>query len=426
MKRLINNNFTLFATGRMISLLGSGIQNVAIPLYILRTTGSGLIMGTYAFAQLLPQIFLMPLGGVLGDNFNRKKIMITMDVLSGLTSLFLAFTIVNGSLSIPLLFVCQIFLSSFFSIFDTSTAAMVPEIVDKDKLLKGNSIIGSIDSATFIAGPIIGAAIFGLAGIKIVFIIDGVSFLLSAISEMFIEYKPHLEKSTRLSFAKTKKDILQGFSFLKKSKGINYLITFAAVVNFFGIASISVLLPYIFIEGIGFSDNQFGVLQSSIMVGILLGNIGLSFISGKLGKKQIVTYGLMAEAVIFTIIGVFFYPIVSEAFNGASSMLFILFIILLIGFGVSNAFLRTSIQTNMQLMIPNELRARVLSAYSFSMQIIAPIGVFVAGALLEIIPYYHLFMFSAVMIILATAIFLTRAPEEALDPGLIQAREMEM
>lgn len=426
MKQLINRNFTLFAAGRMISLLGSGIQNVAIPLYILRTTGSGLIMGTYAFAQLLPQIFLMPLGGVLGDNFNRKKIMIMMDVLSGLTSLFLAFTIVNGNLSIPLLFVCQIFLSSFFSIFDTSTAAMVPEIVEKDKLLKGNSIIGSIDSATFIAGPIIGAAIFGLAGIRIVFIIDGISFLLSAFSELFIEYKPHIEKSTRLSFEKTKKDILQGFSFLKKSKGINYLITFAAVVNFFGIASISVLLPYIFIEGIGFSDNQFGVLQSSIMVGILLGNIGLSFISGKLGKKQIVTYGLMAEAVIFTIIGVFFYPLITDAFNGATNILFILFIILLIGFGVSNAFLRTSIQTNMQLMIPNELRARVLSAYSFSMQVIAPIGVFAAGAFLEIVPYYHLFMFSAIMIIIATAIFLTRAPEEALDPGLTQAREMEL
>jgi hypothetical protein len=77
-------------------------------------------------------------------------------------------------------------------------------------------------------------------------------------------------------------------------------------------------------------------------------------------------------------------------------------------------------------MIPNELRARVLSAYSFSMQVIAPIGVFAAGAFLEIVPYYHLFMFSAIMIIIATAIFLTRAPEEALDPGLTQAREMEL
>lgn len=426
MKQLINKNFTLFASGRMISLLGSGIQNVAIPLYILRTTGSGLMMGTYAFAQLLPQIFLMPLGGVLGDNFNRKKIMVLMDVLSGLTSLFLAFTIVNGVLSIPLLFICQVFLSSFFSIFDTATAAMVPEIVDNDKLLRGNSIIGSIDSTTFIAGPIIGAAIFGLAGIRIVFIIDGISFLVSAFSELFISYKPHLEKSSKLNFEKTKKDIVQGFSFLKKSKGINYLITFAAVVNFFGIASISVLLPYIFIEGIGFSDNQFGILQSSIMVGILIGNIGLSIISGKLGKKQIVTYGLTAEAAIFTVIGIFFYPVLTDIFSGATNLFFGLFVILLIGFGISNAFLRTSIQTNMQLMIPNELRARVLSAYSFSMQIIAPVGVFAAGVFLEIVPYYHLFMFSAIMIIIATAIFLTRAPEEALNPGMIQAREMDI
>lgn len=423
MRKFINRNFKFFAFGRLVSLLGSGIHNVAVPLYILRTTGSGLFMGIYAFLQLLPQIFLMPIGGVLGDNFNRKKIMVTMDFLSGITLLILALTINSGQLSLLVLFVCQIFLSSFIAVFDTSTSAMIPELVDKNDLLKANSFLGSIDSFAYIAGPAVGAVIFGVAGIKVVFLIDGISFILSALTEVFIKYKPHKESFQKISVKSFKSDIAQGFSFLKKSKGMKYLITFAAIANFFGIAALSVFLPYIFVEGIGFSDNRFGILQASIMAGVLLGNVLLSVASHKIGKRMVVIYGLAAEAIIFTVMGVFFYPYIVDFFGGASRILFVILIIFLTGFGISNAFLRTSIQTNMQIMIPNELRARVMATYAFSMQIVAPLGVFVAGAMLEFFEYYNLFMFSAIMIVVATVIFIKKAPAESFDPGLNLKKE---
>jgi uncharacterized membrane protein YhaH (DUF805 family) len=85
-------------------------------------------------------------------------------------------------------------------------------------------------------------------------------------------------------------------------------------------------------------------------------------------------------------------------------------------FGVANAFINTSINTNLQLMIPNRVRARVLSAYSFGMQVISPLGVFVAGIALELIKYYNLFMTCTVMILIATGIFFKNAPEESYNP----------
>jgi len=421
MGKLFSKNFILYAAGRIISLMGSGIQNVAIPLYILRTTGSGLAMGTFAFVQLLPRIVIMPLGGVIGDNFNRKKIMVFMDFFCGFISLILALSVINGYISLTVLFIGQIFLSAFASIFDASTAAMLPEIIEKKNLLKGNSILGSINSATYIIGPIAGAALFGFFGIRIVLFINGISFIISAISEIFIEYYPQ-EKSQKLTVEKTRKDIIEGFNFLIKSKGILPLIYFAAVANFFGVASITVIMPYIFVEGLGFSDNQFGVLQASVMIGIFVGNILLSILSEKLNKKKIILYGLTAQASLFLVIGIFFYPWSIRIFGMGSFSLFAIFLILLIIFGVANAFMSTSINTNLQLMIPNRVRARVLSAYSFSMQVISPIGVFVAGFALEVMKYYNLFLICTLMIIIATGIFFKKAPEESYNPKNKEAK----
>ncbi len=424
MKKLINRNFALYALGRLVSLLGSGIQNVAIPLYILRTTGSGMAMGIFAFVELLPQLFLMPIGGVLGDNYNRKRIMVVSDVLSGIIAVLLFMTISEeGTIALPLLLGCQILLSSVMAVFDTTTSAMIPELVGEDQLLKGNSIIGSIDSMTNIAGPVIGAALFGIFGLRVIFIINGVSFLLSAASETLIAYRPERLPHEKLTVAKSIRDVKEGFNFLKKSKGITSLIMYVAVANFFGIASLAVILPYIFVEGIGFTDGQFGILQASIMVGIFVGNIILTMIAHKCSKDKIVILGLSAEALIFFIMGIFFYPRVFEALGGPGLKLMGLYMFFLVIFGISNAFLRTSLFTNIQLMIPNELRARVLSAYSFSMQFIAPIGVFAAGVALDMVEYYQLFMFCTIMITMATAIFFLKAPQESFDPGVLRKEE---
>ncbi|MBN2287427.1 MAG: MFS transporter, partial [Tissierellales bacterium] len=199
MDRRTNRNFRIFTTGRMVSLLGSGIQNIAIPLYILRTTGSGLMMGTYVLVQILPQIFLMPISGVLGDHFNRKKIMVVTDLLSGMVSLGLAAAMVMGELSLTVIFVAQIVLSSLLCLFEAATSAMIPEILDKDELLKGNSILGSVDSMAYIAGPILGASLFGLFGLQLVFFIDGLSFVFSACSELLIHYVPQNKSTSKLN-----------------------------------------------------------------------------------------------------------------------------------------------------------------------------------------------------------------------------------
>ncbi len=69
-------NFWLYATGRLVSLIGTGIQDIAVPLFILDLTGSGTMMGSFMIITMVPRLILYPLAGVVGDRLNRKWIMI--------------------------------------------------------------------------------------------------------------------------------------------------------------------------------------------------------------------------------------------------------------------------------------------------------------------------------------------------------------
>jgi len=86
-----SQNFWLYTLGRFVSLLGSGVQDVAILLFILDVTGSGTAMGTFMIITVVPRLILVPLAGVVGDRLNRKWIMVSMDFGRGAVILLLAF-----------------------------------------------------------------------------------------------------------------------------------------------------------------------------------------------------------------------------------------------------------------------------------------------------------------------------------------------
>ncbi len=81
MEKRTKRNVFLLTAGRLVSLFGSGVQGIAIPLYILDVTGKASMMGLFSMATLIPGLLFAPVSGVLGDRFNRKVLMITTDVV---------------------------------------------------------------------------------------------------------------------------------------------------------------------------------------------------------------------------------------------------------------------------------------------------------------------------------------------------------
>lgn len=104
-------NLILFNSGRIVSLIGSGVQMIAIPLYILDLTGSGALMGLCMVLAMVPALVMAPISGVLGDRFNRKLIAIYTDYGRGLLILSLAGLAVLGRMNVNILFISQIVIS---------------------------------------------------------------------------------------------------------------------------------------------------------------------------------------------------------------------------------------------------------------------------------------------------------------------------
>jgi MFS family permease len=377
-------NFWLYTVGRLVSLIGSGVQDVAIPLFILDVTGSGTIMGTFMIVTVAPRLILVPLAGVVGDRVNRKFIMVWMDFGRGALILGLAALAAQHLVTIPVLFFAQFAVSLMNALFGPATAAMLPDIVEKEELTRANSILGAVNSLSYIVGPALGGIIYAFGGIKAAFFINGISFAASGVSELFIQYEQKTKKFGKIKEVVT--DLKEGLLFVKAHRGLLILLLFALVLNFLANPLFSVLTPYILRVVIQFSSEQFGLLQTSFVTGILIGNIIIGAVLAKASVEKMFIRGLLVQSVFMFVYAGLIFPYSIETLGYASWTLFFAFFLTFVAMGVFNAFVNTPIAVELQTLAPTEYRARVFSVLDVATQGIVPIGFGIMGILLDVAP----------------------------------------
>ncbi|BBE31609.1 permease [Tepiditoga spiralis] len=408
MNKLQKKNFSLFILGQLVSVLGSGIQMIALPLFILDLTGSGAKMGLFATISMVPALITSPFAGVLGDRLNRKYIMILMDYVRGFIILFLAILTFYGKMSISILFISQVFISIFDSLFESSTVAMIPDLVGKEDLMRASSLSQSFISTSKILGPVLGGVIYGLFGMKWIFIINGLSFIFSAFSEMFITYKKTTNLSSKINFNVIFKDLKASVIYIFKNNSLKNLMFFAIILNFLLNPLFVVLIPYTFRKVVGFSAQQYGLLETTWTIGILLGNLilGIFFSKNSKSSNNLLKYGFLGM-VSFNLIFSFF--LIPKSINTFSiwQMFFISGSILCL-MGISNAFVNTPIGVYFQKIIPNEQRSKIFSVIGVLFQIATPFGMIIIGYLVDGVPVHWIFISISFIILLISILFLKK------------------
>ncbi len=410
----LGRNFWLYAIGRLVSLIGSGVQSLAIPLYILDLTGSGTIMGTFMVITMLPRILFGPIAGVLGDRFNRKMIMIYMDFARGAAILAMAVLAGANSLTITVLFIFQLLISTFDISFDPATAAMLPDIIDSDKLLRGNSILGAINSLSYIIGPALGGILYGMFGIEAVLILNGASYIASAISEIFIRYRQTTEKG-KISLKSVFKDIVEGVGYMRKINGLILVMVFAMLSNFLLSPFFSVVFPFFARTIVGFTSEQYGFLQSGWVVGVLIGNVILGTLLSKKRQGNLFAMGLTAETLILFLLTVFFFPYFIDLFGWASWRYFAALGLPILVTGIFNAFVNTPLNTLFQKIVPTNYRSRIFSVISILSHIATPLGAAIYGFAVDRVPVHYLILVSSICNALLTLVFLLKGMTKLFD-----------
>lgn len=341
-----NRDFWLFAVGRFVSQLGWAVQDVALPLYVLDKTHSGSMMTAFILAEMIPALIVMPFAGVVGDRYNRKKLMVWFDIARGIL-LFgvLAFNL----LELHQLIVVQVIMAVMGTFFGSATSAMFPDLVEPDELERANSITASMNILARLIGPALGGFIYAIGGIRLAILINAVSFFGSGLFEILIKYE---WKTRELeSFSQVVEDLKEGISYLLSNRYLRTLMFFALFMIAFGQPFGAVLMPYSFREVLKFSSYQFGLLESAFMLGALAGNM---LVGIKFGRKagRYLFHALLLDGVMILLFTWAISPL--SSLNKAGAFLFLATINVL--WGAIEAFFNVPLNAKIQRAVPSELR----------------------------------------------------------------------
>ena len=181
--KLLRRDFTLVVIGQIISLFGNAILRFALPLYLLRETGSSTLFGVVTACSFAPMVILSMVGGVLADRVNKRNIMVGLDFSTA--ALIMLFYVSLGKIPNGSAFIVVLMLLYGISAhISRQYRASVP-LVAKEKLMAGNAVINQVNTLSGLLGPVIGGVMFTF-GALIDFALSAACFTFSAIMEIFI------------------------------------------------------------------------------------------------------------------------------------------------------------------------------------------------------------------------------------------------
>ena len=272
-KTCCGRDFTLVVAGQIISLFGNAILRFALPLYLLKETGSSALFGTVTALALLPMILLSLLGGVLADRVNKRNIMAGLDFLTAFVILVF-YVLVGRAPVIPLFIVTLMLLYGISGTYQPAVQASIPALVPKERVLPASAIVNQIGSLASFIGPVIGGMLYGFWGIGSILKVSILCFLMSAVMELFIVIPFHKRSEEKTVICIVKEDIKESTRFLKEKKPVFIRICFIiAGFNLFLSSMITIGIPVIIVERLSMADQLLGITQGLLAVGGIIGGL---------------------------------------------------------------------------------------------------------------------------------------------------------
>ena len=290
-----NKNFIILVIGQIISLLGSAIQRFSMSLYLLAFTGSTATFANILAISTLPYILFAPIAGRLADRVNRKKIMVWLDFICALVIGIYALVLFKDRDHEIIVGMVMFFLSVAATLYGPAVTSSIPQMVDEKHLTSANGIVNQVGSIVNFGGPILAGVLYGLLGIKVIVAINAVSFLISAVMELFMEIPDvrmdvdqdkvsdnnKLEMGRSLSIEYFIKgslmDMKESFIYLKEEKPVVLgIIASYAFCNIFLVPILSILAPYFINIKLGLNAQVYGMVEGICVLGMILGGFWIS------------------------------------------------------------------------------------------------------------------------------------------------------
>jgi MFS family permease len=368
-----NRSFRQVWLGQVVSQMGDWFDTIALYTIILNLTGSGRAVGLLLVARFLPSFFFGSLSGVVADRFSRRSIMIVSDLLRAVVVLGFLFVRRADQLWIVyFLTVLQLGLSTFF---EPAKTAVIPSIVSDRELVSANAISSVTWSVMLTLGAAIGGVVTGWFGTDVAFILDALTYLLSAalIASVRIPKRPPREKrKLTVSGALGITETIEGARYVLRRPRVLALLLVKPAWGLGGgiLTLLAVFGEKIFPFGRS-AATGIGVLFTARGIGTAVGPIVARRISGE-GKKR-----MQRSIGIAFLIGGAFYM----AFGVATS-----FVVALIVLGIAHcggSILWVFSTVLLQRGVEDSFRGRVFAAELALLTLTMAISNYATGEMLD-------------------------------------------
>lgn len=395
-------NILLFSIGYFISLSGSSIYTFIIGLYVLKLTGSAFSFATTLALSIIPTILINPFAGVLADRLNRKVLVVVMDFCNGVILMMLYVLCNNSGFNITLIYISTFIINCMTCIFSISITSAKPNMVSESKLVKLNSIDKVISATTLILGPLIGGLLFTIVDIDIFIVVNAISFIISAILELFLEFNLYKEKCNVTKGNNFISDIHEGFRYVITKKDIISLIVIFICINFSIGFSIQTPLPFIINNILKLSSTFYGIIQSAFAIGLIIGAISAEKYIRKISLNKLMMSMSCLMAICIFVMSIPIHPYI----NINNNIILVFYYCLVISLiGIAIALIDISFTTYLQKNIANEYRGRVMSLELSLIKTVVPVSLIISGCFIELIPVYILLIIGAIMLFVSSIIW---------------------
>jgi MFS family permease len=312
-------NFRIYFVGQVISVSGSWMQRIAQSWLVLELTGSGSAVGAVTAVQFLPIMLMAPLGGLVADRLDKRRVLYVTQVMAAFTAAALGVLVITDSVQLWMVFVLALVHGVVGSFDNPARHAFVMEMVGRSRLINAVGLNSVLMNTARIVGPAAGGVLIVTLGIGACFVINSVSYLFFIVALLMMR-GADFERST--PEPRRKRQLRDALVYVR---GEPQLFVPLAMMGVIGLLTyeFEVVLPLLARFTFGGSADAFGVMFAAMGLGSVAGGLYTAARGERPGRSLIwLAYGLGGAVALAAIAPGMWMACVALFFVGMASTSF--------------------------------------------------------------------------------------------------------
>ena len=243
-KKLWNKNFILLLQSSAVSTLGDLMYSVAIGYWVYEQTGSSALMGIMSSISMFVTMILSPFSGSVVDKCNRKWVLVIGDVFQGVLMIVVGILAFVEKLSVPIVLVAA-FLASLGGVFYSPAANTASvDIIPRDDMVRGQSLFSGANSIINLVGSALSGVVVVFLGVPLIVILNGLSNIYAAISEMFVSIPKTAQQGDSVSVKGVLADTKVAIKEIFTHPQLQLFMPCMFIINLLGAGPFTLILPF--------------------------------------------------------------------------------------------------------------------------------------------------------------------------------------